>query len=442
MKQAIYSVSTLVRYLKATVDQDMRLQSILIKGEISNFTNHRSGHWYFTLKDAHARLSCVMFSSYASRSKLMLKEGMQVIVKASLSVYEAQGAVQLYVTSVQLDGLGDLYLEYEQLKQKLSMEGLFDTAHKKPLPRYPQHIAIISAKEGAALQDMLQTLKRRWPIAKISFIPSLVQGKEAGAMLCEAIQKADVLKPDVILLARGGGAIEDLWCFNDEALARCVFACESVIISGVGHESDITLVDYVSDARAPTPTGAAELATPDIQEVTQQLLVMRRSMIQHIDKHLKNHQKQLERFKQHRYLSNPLSYTQDAMLRLAMLTKGLEHSVFRVQNMNLSLAHLHRRLQLCLMQQKTFTNETLKQYQKRLYQGIQGIHSGSHEQLQRKAVLLDAYSPLKVLGRGYALVYEKQHMITSIHDIKQQDTLTIRMKDGSVDVNVITKEEF
>ncbi len=442
MKQAIYSVSTLVRYLKASVDQDMRLQSILIKGEISNFTNHRSGHWYFTLKDAHARLSCVMFSSYASRSKLMLKEGMQVIVKASLSVYEAQGAVQLYVTSVQLDGLGDLYLEYEQLKQKLSMEGLFDAAHKKPLPRYPQHIAIISAKEGAALQDMLQTLKRRWPIAKISFIPSLVQGKEAGAMLCEAIQKADALKPDVILLARGGGAIEDLWCFNEEALARCIFACESVIISGVGHESDTTLVDYVSDARAPTPTGAAELATPDMQEVTAQLYVMRRSMMQHIDKHMKNHRKQLERLKQHRYLSNPLSYTQDAMLRLAMLAKGLEHSVYRVQSMSLSLTHLQKRLQLCLMQQKAVTNEALKQYQKRLYQGIQGTLSESLEQLQRKAVLLDAYSPLKVLGRGYALVYEKQQMITSVRDIKQQDTLTIRMKDGSVDVNVITKEEF
>ncbi len=442
MKQAIYSVSTLVRYLKASVDQDMRLQSILIKGEISNFTNHRSGHWYFTLKDAHARLSCVMFSSYASRSKLMLKEGMQVIVKASLSVYEAQGAVQLYVTNVQLDGLGDLYLEYEQLKQKLSMEGLFDAAHKKPLPRYPQHIAIISAKEGAALQDMLQTLKRRWPIAKISFIPSLVQGKEAGAMLCEAIRKADALKPDVILLARGGGAIEDLWCFNEEALARCIFACESVIISGVGHESDTTLVDYVSDARAPTPTGAAELATPDMQEVIAQLYVMRRGMMQHIDKHMKNHRKQLERLKQHRYLSNPLSYTQDAMLRLAMLAKGLEHSVYRVQSMSLSLTHLQKRLQLCLIQQKAFTNEVLKQYQKRLYQGIQGTLSVSLEQLQRKVVLLDAYSPLKVLGRGYALVYEKQHMITSVRDIKQQDTLTIRMKDGSVDVNVITKEEF
>lgn len=442
MKQTVYSVSTLVRYLKASVDQDMRLQSILISGEISNFTNHHSGHWYFTLKDSNARLSCVMFSSYASRCRLMLKEGMQVIVKASLSVYEPHGAVQLYVTSVQLDGLGNLYLEYEQLKRKLSMEGLFDMQHKKPLPRYPQHIVIISAKEGAALQDMLQTLERRWPIAKISFIPSLVQGKEASAMLCEAIQKADSLKPDVILLARGGGAIEDLWCFNDEALARCIFACESVIISGVGHESDTTLVDYVSDARAPTPTGAAELATPDIQEVRQQLAVMKRSMKQHIEKHLTSNRKQLEQLKQHRYMQNPMTYTQDAMLRLAMLAKAMEHTAYRISSRKLTLQHLTTRLEHCLKQQKEMAAETLKRYHKRLHQDIEGRLLISNQQLQRKAALLDAYSPLKVLGRGYALVYEQQQMVTSVHDIKENSKLAIRMKDGTIHVNVITKEEF
>lgn len=442
MKQAIYSVSALVRYLKASVDQDMRLQSILIKGEISNFTNHRSGHWYFTLKDSGARLSCVMFSSYASRCKLMLKEGMQVIVKASLSVYEAQGAVQLYVTAVQLDGLGDLYLEYEQLKRKLSMEGLFDAAHKKPLPRFPQHIALISAKEGAALQDMLQTLKRRWPIAKISFIPSLVQGKEASALLCKALEKADELKPDVILLARGGGAIEDLWCFNDEQLARCIYACKSVVISGVGHESDTTLVDYVSDARAPTPTAAAELATPDIQEVEQQLALMRRSMMLHINKHITNKRKQLEQLKQHRYLQNPLSYTQDAMLRLAMLTKSLEHTTYRVESQKLMLKHLTKRLQLCLYKQEEIAEAALKQYQQILHQEMQKKLMERKQLLQRQVALLDAYSPLKVLGRGYALVYEKDNMITSIHEIKEQDALDIRLKDGMIHVNVTDKEEF
>lgn len=441
MKQAIYTVSALVRYLKASIDQDVRVQSILIKGEISNFTNHRSGHWYFTLKDANARLSCVMFSSYASRCKLMLKEGMQVIVKASLSVYEAQGAVQLYVTQIQLDGLGDLYMEYEQLKRKLSMEGLFDAEHKKPLPRYPQHIALISAKEGAALQDMLQTLKRRWPIAKISFVPSLVQGKEASAMLCKAVQRADALHPDVILLARGGGAIEDLWCFNDEALARCIFACESVIVSGVGHESDITLVDYVSDARAPTPTGAAELATPDIQEVKQQLGVMKRRMIAHMHQHMESSRKQLQQLKQHRYLSNPLSYTQDAMMRLAMLSKGLEHSAYRVENKHAELRHLSMRLQLCLTKQKEGADLRLSQYRQMLVQRWQNKLQEADQALRRYAALLDAFSPLKVLGRGYALVYEKEQMITSIHDIKK-NTLTVRLKDGMVHTDIIKKEEF
>ena len=441
MKQAVYSVSSLVRYLKASIDQDVRVQSILIKGEISNFTNHRSGHWYFTLKDANARLSCVMFSSYASRCKLLLKEGMQVIVKASLSVYEAQGAVQLYVTSVQSDGLGDLYLEYEQLKRKLSIEGLFDEAHKRPLPRYPQHIALISAKEGAALQDMLQTLRRRWPIAKISFIPSLVQGKEASAMLCKAIEAADALHPDVILLARGGGAIEDLWCFNDEALARCVYACRSVIISGVGHESDTTLVDYVSDARAPTPTAAAELATPDMQEVRQQLAVMKRSMLAHMKRHSEAKRKQLEQLRQHRYLRNPLCYTQDAMLRLAMLSKGLEHHAYRITNLQHELKHLSMRLQHNLIKQQESAKSILSTYRRSLIQNQQRRVNEARQALCRYAGLLDAYSPLKILGRGYALVYENERMISSIHEIKE-NSLSIRMKDGIIHTNVIKKEEF
>lgn len=441
MKQAIYSVSTLVRYVKASIDQDVRVQSILIKGEISNFTNHRSGHWYFTLKDAGARISCVMFSSYASRCKLVMKEGMQVIVKASLSVYEAQGAIQLYVTGIQLDGLGDLYLEYEQLKRKLSMEGLFDAAYKKALPRYPQHIAIITAKEGAALQDMLQTLKRRWPIAKISFIPSLVQGKEASAMLCKAIQKADALHPDVILLARGGGAIEDLWCFNDEALARCIFACQSVIISGVGHESDTTLVDYVSDRRAPTPTGAAELATPDMKEVKQQLVMMKRRMLIHVKQRVDNGQKHLKQLKQHRYLRNPLTYTQDVMLKLAMLTKGLEHSAYRIRNRHGELMQLSMRFKQCLEKPKEANDVLLKQYRNTLISLTEIKLKDSHQALCQSAALLDAYSPLKILGRGYALVYEKDRMITSVSDIKENH-LSIRMKDGMIHTNVITKEEF
>lgn len=442
MSQMMYSVSSLIRYLKAAVDQDMRLQSILIKGEISNFTNHRSGHWYFTLKDQKARISCVMFSSYARRCKILLKEGMQVIVKASLSVYEAQGAVQLYVTGVQIDGLGDLYYQYEQLKKRLGQEGLFAEAHKKALPRYPQHIALISAKEGAALQDMLQTLGRRWPLARITFIPSLVQGKEASAQLIQAVKKADELQPDVILLARGGGAIEDLWCFNDEALARCIYACKSVIISGVGHESDTTLVDYVSDARAATPTAAAELATPDIQEVKQQLQSIRKRLIGYMHQRLEINKKHLQSLKQHRYLQNPLSYTNDAMMRLAMITQALENSRYRMQSANLALQRLSKRLQLCLTKQSTLTGNRISSSQAHLLHGMQSYMQENRKRLQNQAILLDAYSPLKILGRGYALVYEQANIIASVHDVTIGSQLDIRVQDGWIHGKVIKKEEF
>ncbi|MEG1702615.1 MAG: exodeoxyribonuclease VII large subunit, partial [Erysipelotrichaceae bacterium] len=250
MKQVVYSVSTLVHYIKQSLDHDMNIQSILIKGEISNFTNHRSGHWYFTLKDNKAKLSCVMFSTNVARCPLVLKEGMKVIVSASVSMYEAAGTTQLYVNKVQVDGLGDLYLQYEQTKEKLAKEGLFDPSLKKAIPKYPMSIAIISAKEGAAIQDMLITIAKRWPIAQVSFYPSLVQGNQAVASLIECLKKAEQNHHEVILLARGGGSIEDLWCFNDETLARLIVSLTTPIISGVGHESDTTLVDYVADMRA------------------------------------------------------------------------------------------------------------------------------------------------------------------------------------------------
>ncbi|MEG0736267.1 MAG: exodeoxyribonuclease VII large subunit, partial [Longicatena sp.] len=228
MSQGMYSVATLVHYIKESLDNDFNLRSILIKGEVSNFTNHRSGHWYFTLKDAKAKISCVMFASYASRSSILLKEGMKVIVNASVSMYEAGGSVQLYVTAVQADGLGDLFLKLEQVKEKLSKEGLFDPSHKKELPMYPMRIGVLSAKTGAAIQDILTTIARRWPLADVCVYPTLVQGVQATSAIIKQLEHADAQQHDVILLARGGGAIEDLWCFNEESLARCIFAMKSV----------------------------------------------------------------------------------------------------------------------------------------------------------------------------------------------------------------------
>lgn len=406
MSSTMYTVSSLVRYLKQTIDQDMRVQSILIKGEISNFTNHRSGHWYFTLKDAKAKLSCVMFSSYASRSKIVIKEGMQVIVSASLSVYEPQGSCQLYVTKIQVDGLGDLYLQYEQLKEKLAAQGLFDAIHKKPIPSYPEHIVIITAKEGAALQDMLITLKRRWPIAKITFLPSLVQGKNAAQALIENLIHADTLGADAILLARGGGPLEELWCFNDEALARCIFQMKTVVISGVGHETDTTLVDFVSDARAATPTAAAELISPDMQELQQLLHAYKKRMQTSVKQRIHTKAMQLQQLKQHRYLKDPLSYIQEARMHIAMHTKELQVLQTRIDREMHTFILRSQQLAMCFSRIEKKAQEQFAFNKQALYQQIHQYDEKKKSELAQKSMLLDAFSPLKILSRGYGVLYQ------------------------------------
>jgi len=431
-----------VHYLKETLDHDMNIQSVLIKGEVSNFTNHRSGHWYFTLKDAKAKLNCVMFASYASRCRILLKEGMKIIVKASLSVYEPQGNVQLYVTALQVDGLGDLYLQLEQLKKKLYQEGLFDPAHKKALPLYPEHIVLITAKEGAALQDMLRTLNRRWPLVEIAVLPSLVQGKEAAANLIEAIKKADALHPDVILLARGGGSIEDLWCFNDEALARCIYACESVIVSGVGHEVDTTLVDYVSDTRAATPTAAAELVTPDIMEVQQLLVKQQRALQQSMQMRLDEANNRLTHAATHRYLKNPLLYVQDAQMKLAMLSKEMEKVNVQMDQARARFMHLSQRFLYCSEQKKTRLREQIAMQKEQLVHAQNEYITKRSERLATQTSLLDAYSPLKILSRGYAVLYAERHIAKSIRDIAVDSEIQVRMQDGILHAAVKQKEEF
>ena len=268
---SIVTVAALVRYLKGKVDIDPKLQDLIVKGEISNFVAHRSGHFYFTLKDENARISCVMFANKAYRCPLKMENGMNVLVRGAISIYESSGQCQIYVDSVELDGLGLIYQRIEELKRKLSLEGLFEKEHKKILPKYPMTIGVISALEGAATQDVFTTIKRRWPICKINFYPSLVQGENAAKNIIKRLNEADNDNNDVVLLVRGGGSIEDLFCFYDESLIRTIYDMKTPIVTGVGHETDTTLVDYVSDMRAPTPTAAAELITPDYRDVAFQL---------------------------------------------------------------------------------------------------------------------------------------------------------------------------
>lgn len=441
MNSSMFTVSTLVHYLKQKIDADMNVQSVLIKGEISNFTNHRSGHWYFTLKDKKSRISCVMFASYASRCKILLKEGMQVIVQASLSVYEPQGNCQLNVTKVQMDGIGELFLQFEQLKEKLAREGLFDPAHKKPLPAYPMKIAIISAKEGAALQDVRTTLARRWPLAQITFIPSLVQGKDAPKALIENLQYADSLGVDVILLTRGGGPIEELWCFNDEQLARCIYALKTVIVSGVGHETDTMLVDYVSDARAATPTAAAELVSPDRKEVAQYLQAQKMHLFQSIRRKLQEADMQLARIHAARYIKDPFSYIQEARMNVAMHTKELGAVQTKLQNQRNALDTTSTQLAHYFSAIEKQAKEDLGMRQMALRNALALYQHKQNQQFSQQVSLLDALSPLKILSRGYSVLYQGDHIVKSIHDL-HQEPMQIRMQDGIVHATLDHKEEF
>ena len=410
----VIRVSGLVRYLKQSIEQDMRLRTLMVSGEISNFTNHRSGHLYFSLKDRSAKMNCVMFKTSAQHMKLPLKEGMKVIVTCSVSLYEAQGNIQLYVTKIQSDGVGDLFIAYEQLKKKLMNEGLFDQAHKKKIPLYPLDIGIISAKTGAAIQDVLSIIERRWPIAKVTMYPSLVQGEQAADDLISNIHKAD-RKHELILLVRGGGSIEDLWCFNSEALARTIYEASSVIVSGVGHESDTTLVDYVSDVRAATPSAAAELVTPNIEDVKQRINAHMHSLQRRMQTMLIDYKSQLNYYQQKPIFIHEDALLKDDKMRLMMNINRLSHS------------------ELFFKQQRYKLNEIALQIQHRAKVQL----DKQQKQLDRNISLLDAYNPLHILKRGYSITSKEDgSIVRSVNDVEGDEALRIRFDDGIVKVKV------
>ncbi|MFA6936333.1 MAG: exodeoxyribonuclease VII large subunit, partial [Bacilli bacterium] len=273
------SVSLINRYIKDVLEKDYKLRNLSIIGEISNLKMHQSGHWYFTLKDEFSRISAVMFSSYASKVRIKIQEGMKVIVSANIGLYEQGGTYQLYVTEIIPQGVGSLYVEFEKLKKKLFDEGLFDDSNKVKIPRFCQKIGIVTAPKGAAVKDIITTIKRRWPIAELVLIPSLVQGEGAAFSIVEALDIADKLNFDVIICGRGGGSIEDLWPFNEEIVARKIYSMKTPIVSAVGHEVDYTISDFVADLRAPTPTAAAEIVTPNQLEFSQLLLQIEKNLV-------------------------------------------------------------------------------------------------------------------------------------------------------------------
>lgn len=387
----VLSVSQLNRYIKMNFDADENLANIFISGEISNFTNHyRTGHLYFTLKDDSAAVRAVMFNSSAKRLKFMPEDGMKVIARGRVSVYEASGQYQLYVDDMQPDGVGALNLAYEQLKEKLQKEGLFSEHHKKPLPPYPEKVGVITSPTGAAVRDIINVLGRRFPYAEIVFCPVLVQGDGAHLQLTDAINLFNFERAaDVIIIGRGGGSIEDLWEFNDEGLARAVYNSEIPVISAVGHETDFTICDFVADMRAPTPSAAAELAVPDANELQYALSALKNRMFLNVSSGIADRRSRLE------YL----------------MSKGALKSPDEM------LSNRSQRLD-------TAFSKMLSSYENRI--------GGKKVEFISAATALSKLDPMSVLMRGFAFVSDKSGKnVYSSQALAKGDEINVRFHDGS-----------
>jgi len=382
MDSKVYSVSEVNGYIKSVLDRDVLLSSLCIRGELSNYKVYPSGHHYFTLKDSESSVRCVMFKGSTFRLRFRPENGMKVLVTGRITVFPRDGAYQLYAEFMMPEGTGDLHVAFEQMKAKLQAEGLFDSAHKKPIPKFPEQIAIITSSAGAAIHDMLRILGKRYPLTKVILLPVRVQGVEAPAEICGAIRYVNKYKlADVIITGRGGGSIEDLWAFNDERLAREIFRSEIPVISAVGHEPDVTISDYVADLRAATPSNAAELVVADQMELKQTVRSLETRMGQAVDRHLKLSRQQLDSLKNKRVLQSPLNYIQDRRLLV-------DHQ------------------------------------QKQLNSSMEKNLSGMRQSLVRYASGLDAMSPLKVLSRGYSMIKDDAgHVITKAADVKIGDSI-------------------
>ena len=395
MSRQVISVGQINEYLRTVMDRDPNLASLAIRGEISNYKLYPSGHHYFTLKDETGALKCVMFRGSAGGLKFRPENGMKVVAMGRITVFPRDGAYQLYCTGMIPDGVGDLYIAFEQLKKKLQEQGLFDPAHKKPIPKYPDHICIITSEAGAAVHDMLRVLNKRYPLTKVRLLPVRVQGAEAPEEIAAAIRYANYYRlGDLLIVGRGGGSMEDLWCFNDERVARAIYDSHIPVISAVGHEPDVTISDYVADLRAATPSNGAELAVPDREALQQSLDSMLSSMQSVMIKRLVSARRHLQ------------------MLAESNAMKGPEAAITIRRN---NLLHMSQRL-------------TAAQDR---------ITSRKRMQFSAYTAKLDALSPLKVLSRGYAITQKEDGaVLRSVADTKAGDRLSITLSDGKISATV------
>ncbi len=398
---SVFTITQINEYIKSRMDADPVLDKVAVKGEISNYKMYPSGHHYFTLKDEGGALKCVMFKGNAQRLRFRPENGMQVIAMGKISVFPRDGAYQLYCTAMALDGIGDLYAAFEQLKKKLAAQGLFDPAHKKPLPKYPGTIGIITSSAGAAVHDMLRILRKRFPLSKVLLLPVRVQGAEAPPEIAAAIGYANHYQlADLLIVGRGGGSIEDLWAFNDERVAWAIYESQIPVISAVGHEPDVTISDYVADLRAATPSNAAELAVPDQEALLQSMDAMENAMAAALQRQVKAARQHLNVLSASPALQSPTNYLHQKRQNLALLQNRMTGAQSQLLN--------HRKQQ--------FIGLTSK---------------------------LDAMSPLKVLTRGYAMAQtDGGEVVRSVTQVKEQDRITVTVSDGTINATVTASDQM
>ena len=417
METEYLTVSQINAYINKKLRQDVNLKNIYVRGEISNYKTYPSGHSYFTLKDKKSQISAVMFKGSKRFLKFEPKNGMKVIIKGKVEVYEANGKYQLYATRITEDGIGELHIAFEQLKKKLEKEGLFDDAHKKEIPKYPKRIGVITAQTGAAIRDIITTIKKRYPICEILVFSTLVQGDMAAEQIVRQIRFSQKFNLDTLIVGRGGGSIEDLWPFNEEIVAREIYACKTPVISAVGHEIDYTISDFVADKRAPTPTGAAVLAVPDLNEVKFKIGQIKDRINKNIQDKLMQNKTKLDNISQKQIFKNPESIYEIKEMNLDNLISKLDFASKNIITEN--------------------QNRLFKLENSVILKNPQEITKKKRIKFEKNIDKLEILNPLVTLKRGYTMAKIGDKVISSSKDVKSGDELDIEFDDGTINTKVI-----
>ncbi len=417
MNDKYITVTQLTRYIKYKIDNDVNLGEVFLKGEISNFKAHSRGHFYFTLKDDNSRINAIMFASSTKNIKFVPQDGMKVMVTGKISVFEATGQYQIYVNEMLEDGLGNLYIAFEQLKKKLEEEGLFDPSKKKKIPKIPKRIGVVTAPTGAAIKDIISTIKRRWPLTEVYLFPALVQGEDAKEDIVRQIKRAEEFNLDTLIVGRGGGSIEDLWAFNEEIVARAIYECSIPVISAVGHEVDFTISDFVADLRAPTPTGAAEMAVPQVSDVENYLKQLDIRLNKVINNMVSNYRDRLNSITSRNIFKNPMMIYQTKEMIFDSLIERLKHSTINLVNV--------KSKKLIELKSSYILRSPYK---------ILDTKANKYLNLVSK---LETLSPLLTLQRGYTMTKKDGKVISSSKNIKKGDSIEVNFKDGKVDAEVL-----